>query len=164
VFKGVSDSNPSSSFRAASGSPTPCATHTAKCDLTWPFADGDGIDIDSEEFGDRSRKELCSIYFHRDISDTSQMASHLANSLMQCHQRYRMTVRLPGRASSFLPYDPKGIVSVERLQAGRDSSIVARILDERNAAVKSMIASVIRAARASRRRIGICGQAPSDYP
>ena len=36
--------------------------------------------------------------------------------------------------------------------------------DERNAAVKKMIASVIRSARARGRKIGICGQAPSDYP
>jgi pyruvate,water dikinase len=46
----------------------------------------------------------------------------------------------------------------------RDSEIVAPIFDERNGAVKSMIASVIKSARANGRKIGICGQAPSDYP
>jgi pyruvate,water dikinase len=46
----------------------------------------------------------------------------------------------------------------------RDSEIVAPIFDERNAAVKSLIASVIRTARAKGCKIGICGQAPSDYP
>lgn len=46
----------------------------------------------------------------------------------------------------------------------RDSEIVAPIFDERNPAVKTMIASVIKAARANSRKIGICGQAPSDYP
>jgi pyruvate,water dikinase len=46
----------------------------------------------------------------------------------------------------------------------RDSEIVADIFDERNAAVKKMIADVIAVARAKRRKIGICGQAPSDYP
>jgi pyruvate,water dikinase len=50
------------------------------------------------------------------------------------------------------------------LGVDRDSEIVAHVFDERNAAVKKMIASVIRAARAKRRKIGICGQAPSDYP
>ncbi len=50
------------------------------------------------------------------------------------------------------------------LGVDRDSEIVAHIFDERNAAVRSMIASVIRAARAKGRKIGICGQAPSDYP
>ncbi|MFO1526938.1 MAG: phosphoenolpyruvate synthase [Turneriella sp.] len=46
----------------------------------------------------------------------------------------------------------------------RDSEIVAPIFDERNPAVKTMIANVIKAARANDRKIGICGQAPSDYP
>ncbi|HEU4342335.1 MAG TPA: phosphoenolpyruvate synthase [Candidatus Binatia bacterium] len=50
------------------------------------------------------------------------------------------------------------------LGVDRDSEIVAHVFDERNAAVKSMIASVIRSAKAKRRKIGICGQAPSDYP
>ena len=50
------------------------------------------------------------------------------------------------------------------LGVDRDSEIVAHIFDERNEAVKKMIAGVIRAARAKRRKIGICGQAPSDYP
>jgi pyruvate,water dikinase len=50
------------------------------------------------------------------------------------------------------------------LGVDRDSAIVAPIFDERNPAVKKMIASVIRAAKAKGRKIGICGQAPSDYP
>jgi pyruvate,water dikinase len=50
------------------------------------------------------------------------------------------------------------------LGVDRDSEIVAHIFDERNAAVKTMIANVIREARAAGRKIGICGQAPSDYP
>ncbi len=50
------------------------------------------------------------------------------------------------------------------LGVDRDSEIVAHIFDERNPAVKKMIASVIKAARARGRKIGICGQAPSDYP
>lgn len=50
------------------------------------------------------------------------------------------------------------------LGVDRDSEIVAHVFDERNAAVKKMIASVIATARARGRKIGICGQAPSDYP
>jgi pyruvate, water dikinase len=50
------------------------------------------------------------------------------------------------------------------LGVDRDSEIVAHIFDERNAAVKTMIASVIATCRAKGRKIGICGQAPSDYP
>ena len=50
------------------------------------------------------------------------------------------------------------------LGVDRDSAIVAPIFDERNAAVKKMIAQVIAVCRAKKRKIGICGQAPSDYP
>lgn len=50
------------------------------------------------------------------------------------------------------------------LGVDRDSEIVAPIFDERNAAVKRMIAQAIAACRARGRKIGICGQAPSDYP
>ncbi len=45
----------------------------------------------------------------------------------------------------------------------RDSSLVASIYDERNEAVKRLIAEVIRVAKSRKRKIGICGQAPSDH-
>ena len=50
------------------------------------------------------------------------------------------------------------------LGVDRDSEIVAPIFDERNAAVKKLIAQVIAVCRKRGRKIGICGQAPSDYP
>jgi pyruvate,water dikinase len=50
------------------------------------------------------------------------------------------------------------------LGVDRDSELVAHLFDERNDAVKQTIAQVIRAAHAAGRKIGICGQAPSDYP
>jgi len=46
----------------------------------------------------------------------------------------------------------------------RDSSIVADIYDERNEAVKRFIADVIKRCKQNHRKIGICGQAPSDFP
>jgi pyruvate,water dikinase len=46
----------------------------------------------------------------------------------------------------------------------RDSEIVAHLFDERNPAVTGLIEEVIRRARACGRKVGICGQAPSDYP
>jgi len=46
----------------------------------------------------------------------------------------------------------------------RDSNLVAHLFDERNDAVKRMVAQVIKIARKNRRKIGICGQAPSDFP
>jgi pyruvate,water dikinase len=46
----------------------------------------------------------------------------------------------------------------------RDSSLVAHLYDERNEAVKRMIAQVIKVAKEKGKKIGICGQGPSDYP
>ncbi|NWF78264.1 MAG: phosphoenolpyruvate synthase [Chloroflexi bacterium] len=48
----------------------------------------------------------------------------------------------------------------------RDSALVAHIFDERNEAVKRLVRQVIEAAHnhKPRRKIGICGQAPSDFP
>jgi pyruvate,water dikinase len=46
----------------------------------------------------------------------------------------------------------------------RDSDLVSHIFDERNDAVKSMVKQVIDVARRRGRKIGICGQAPSDFP
>jgi pyruvate,water dikinase len=46
----------------------------------------------------------------------------------------------------------------------RDSSLVAHIYDERNEAVKRMVSHVIKVAKEKGRKIGICGQAPSDFP
>jgi pyruvate,water dikinase len=46
----------------------------------------------------------------------------------------------------------------------RDSALVAHIFDERNDGVKEMVRQVIETAKATGRKIGICGQAPSDYP
>jgi pyruvate,water dikinase len=46
----------------------------------------------------------------------------------------------------------------------RDSSILGELFDERDPAVRQMIAMAIEEAKASHLPIGICGQAPSDYP
>jgi pyruvate,water dikinase len=46
----------------------------------------------------------------------------------------------------------------------RDSDLVAHIFDERHDAVKAMVKEVITVARRRGRKIGICGQAPSDFP
>lgn len=46
----------------------------------------------------------------------------------------------------------------------RDSGTVAHLFDERNDAVRQMIARAIAAAKRAGKPIGICGQAPSDYP
>jgi pyruvate, water dikinase len=50
------------------------------------------------------------------------------------------------------------------LGVDRDSGTVAHLFDENNEAVRRMIAQVIRAAHTAGKPIGICGQAPSDFP
>jgi pyruvate,water dikinase len=50
------------------------------------------------------------------------------------------------------------------LGVDRDSEIVAHIFDERDRAVMDFIATAIHRVKAAGRKIGICGQAPSDYP
>ena len=46
----------------------------------------------------------------------------------------------------------------------RDSSLVAHLYDERNPAVKQMIARLIESAKRNGVKVGICGQGPSDFP
>ncbi len=46
----------------------------------------------------------------------------------------------------------------------RDSSIVSGISDERDSAVKKFIAELIKNAKKNKKPVGICGQAPSDFP
>ncbi len=46
----------------------------------------------------------------------------------------------------------------------RDSEMVAHLFDERDGAVQKMVAMAIEAAHRNGKKIGICGQAPSDYP
>ena len=46
----------------------------------------------------------------------------------------------------------------------RDSGIVANLFDERDPAVKKLLALAIQTARAKGKYIGICGQGPSDHP
>ncbi len=46
----------------------------------------------------------------------------------------------------------------------RDSELVSHLYNERNPAVKHMIATVIERVKKKGRKIGICGQAPSDFP
>ena len=50
------------------------------------------------------------------------------------------------------------------LGVDRDSSLVAHIYDERNEAVKWMVAKAIENGKEYGRKVGICGQAPSDHP
>ena len=46
----------------------------------------------------------------------------------------------------------------------RDSELISHISNENNQAVKELVKSVIKTAKKNKRKIGICGQAPSDFP
>lgn len=46
----------------------------------------------------------------------------------------------------------------------RDSELIAHIGDERNEAVKRLVEQAIKVARKKKIKIGICGEAPSDFP
>jgi pyruvate, water dikinase len=50
------------------------------------------------------------------------------------------------------------------LGVDRDSEELAALFDERDPAVRDLIALAIERAHAAGRKIGICGQAPSDHP
>ena len=46
----------------------------------------------------------------------------------------------------------------------RDSAIISSLFSEQNEAAKQMIAMVIHKAKQAGAKIGLCGQAPSDFP
>ena len=50
------------------------------------------------------------------------------------------------------------------LGVDRDSEVLSNLFDENNPAVTWMISQVIKEAKAAGKKIGLCGQAPSDNP
>ena len=50
------------------------------------------------------------------------------------------------------------------LGVDRDSELVRHVFDERNEAVKIMVEKIVAIGKKQKRKVGICGQAPSDYP
>ncbi len=50
------------------------------------------------------------------------------------------------------------------LGVDRDSALVSHVYDERNLAVKTLVKLAIDKAKKHKKKIGICGQAPSDFP
>jgi pyruvate,water dikinase len=86
--------------------------------------------------------------------------------------RVIMMCELPSNAllaSEYLEYfDGMSIGSNDMTQLvlglDRDSGVVAKLFDERDPAVKAMLAMAIKACRAAGKYVGICGQGPSDHP
>ena len=46
----------------------------------------------------------------------------------------------------------------------RDSELLAHVFDERDPGVKRLIGEVVEKAHGAGRPVGICGEAPSNYP
>jgi pyruvate,water dikinase len=115
------------------------------------------------------------IPFVRTVSEASQVIDLLkAEGLERGKDGLRviMMCELPSNAllaDQFLEhFDGFSIGSNDLTQLtlglDRDSGIISHLFDERNDAVKALLAMAIKAAKAKGAYVGICGQGPSDHP
>lgn len=113
--------------------------------------------------------------FCRTIKEAEQIIKIMAdNGLKQGVNNFELycMVEIPANvilAEEFAKlYDGFSIGSNDLTQltlgVDRDSSLVSKIYDENNAAVKKLIKQAIETAKKTKIKIGICGQAPSDFP
>ena len=113
--------------------------------------------------------------FVRTVGEAEQVVNLLAeNGLKRGENGLRviMMCELPANAllaDQFLEhFDGFSIGSNDLTQLtlglDRDSGIIAHLFDERNDAVKALLASAIQACKKADKYIGICGQGPSDHP
>ena len=113
--------------------------------------------------------------FCRTLEEAQQVTQLLAdNGLKRGENALRiiMMCEIPSNAvlaDEFLQYfDGFSIGSNDMTQLtlglDRDSGLVAHLFDERNPAVKKLLAMAINACHQQNKYIGICGQGPSDYP
>ncbi len=113
--------------------------------------------------------------FCRTLEEARSVTKLLAtNGLVRGHNGLRliMMCEIPSNAllaEEFLEYfDGFSIGSNDMTQLtlglDRDSAVVAHLFDERDPAVKKLLKMAINACRKQGKYIGICGQAPSDYP
>ncbi len=115
------------------------------------------------------------VSFVRTLGEASQVVELLAgNGLKRGENGLKviMMCELPSNAllaDEFLEFfDGFSIGSNDLTQLtlglDRDSGIVAHLFDERNPAVKKLLANAIAACNKAGKYIGICGQGPSDHP
>ena len=113
--------------------------------------------------------------FCRTLEEAEQVIQLLAdNGLKRGDNSLRiiMMCEIPSNAllaEEFLHYfDGFSIGSNDMTQLtlglDRDSGVIAHLFDERNPAVKKLLAMAIKACHQQNKYIGICGQGPSDYP
>jgi len=113
--------------------------------------------------------------FVRSVKEAEQVTALLAaNGLKRGENDLKviMMCELPTNAllaDDYLKYfDGMSIGSNDMTQLtlglDRDSAIVAKHFDERDAAVRQLLAMAIAACRRQKKYVGICGQGPSDHP
>jgi pyruvate,water dikinase len=113
--------------------------------------------------------------FVRTVGEASQVVDLLASNGLKRGEnglRVIMMCELPSNAllaEEFLEFfDGFSIGSNDLTQLtlglDRDSGIVAHLFDERNPAVKKLLANAIQACQKAGKYVGICGQGPSDHP
>jgi len=113
--------------------------------------------------------------FVRTLGEASQVVDLLASNGLKRGEhglRVIMMCELPSNAllaEEFLEFfDGFSIGSNDLTQLtlglDRDSGIIAHLFDERNPAVKKLLANAIQACNKAGKYIGICGQGPSDHP
>jgi pyruvate,water dikinase len=115
------------------------------------------------------------IPFVRTVGEAEQVVEILAENGLRRGERglkVIMMCELPSNAllaDKFLEhFDGFSIGSNDMTQLtlglDRDSGLIAHLFDERNEAVKALLALAITAARKAGKYVGICGQGPSDHP
>jgi len=113
--------------------------------------------------------------FVRTVAEGRRVVELLANNGLERGRnglKVIMMCELPANAllaREFLEhFDGMSIGSNDMTQLAlgldRDSAIIAPLFDERDPAVKALLAMAIKACREAGKYIGICGQGPSDHP
>jgi pyruvate,water dikinase len=113
--------------------------------------------------------------FVRTLSEAQAVTQLLAENGLKRGEnglKHIMMCELPTNAllaDQYLEYfDGMSIGSNDMTQLAlgldRDSSVVAKSFDERDAAVKALMAMAIKACKTQGKYVGICGQGPSDHP
>ncbi len=115
------------------------------------------------------------IPFVRTVAEAKQVIDILAENGLERGKddlKIIMMSELPSNAllaDQFLEhFDGMSIGSNDMTQLtlglDRDSALIANLFDERDEAVRMMLAMTIRACLAKGKYVGICGQGPSDHP
>ena len=126
-----------------------------------------------EEYGLKNLKVM--VPFCRTLEEAHKVIDTMASFGLKQHEDGLQVIgmcEIPSNvilAEEFLEiFDGYSIGSNDLTQltlgVDRDSEIVSHVYDERNEAVKKLISQVVKTANDKGKYIGICGQAPSDFP